>query len=92
MIITFYNGDSLQVSDDKGLRINQAIDAGAEWIELDGNRYKVSNIASISSAPERKYRTYKDLNLPNVQLSDKDEEFYNKRTISLPSNSRKWID
>lgn len=92
MILTFYNGDSLQVADEKGLRINKAIDAGAEWIELAGNRYRVSNIASISSAPERKYKSYDELKLPDIELPKRVEEFYDKRTITLPSHNRKWID
>lgn len=91
MIVTFYSGNSLQVADDKGKRINKAIDAGAEWIELEGNRYRVSNIASISSAPERRYKTYEELSLPKLEQSKEVADFYSKRTISLPSNSRKWI-
>lgn len=91
MILTFYNGESLQVNNDKGERINKAIDAGAEWIVIDENRYKVSNIASISSKPERKYKSYSELGLPSIAPPDDMQAAYDKRTMVIGYKNNKRI-
>lgn len=91
MILTFYNGDSIQVDNIKGERINQAIDAGAEWIVLGENRYKVSNIAGISSSSIKQYKSYSELGLPNIALPDEIEAAYEKRTKAIQFRENKLI-
>jgi hypothetical protein len=47
VIIKFFKGDDLIVGDNRGEKIKDLIHAGAEWIDVDGGMYKVSNISSI---------------------------------------------
>lgn len=47
MIIKFFKGDDLIIGDNRGDKLKDMIRSGAEWIEVDGGMYKVSNISSI---------------------------------------------
>lgn len=91
MILTFYNGESLQVNNEKGERINKAIDAGAEWIQIGDDRYKVSNIASISSKPERRYKSFAEIGLPSIAPPDHMKDAYDKRTMVIEYKGYKRI-
>lgn len=47
MIIKFFNGEDITIGDDRGDKIKAAIMAGAEWLDINGGLYKVSNISAV---------------------------------------------
>lgn len=47
MIFKFFGDMEAITSDETGKRLVAAIDGGAEWVEINGNRYNVKSIAAI---------------------------------------------
>lgn len=47
MIIKFYEGDDIRVGESRGETIKRLVQEGAEWIDIDGALYRVSNIHTI---------------------------------------------
>lgn len=47
MIIKFFNGDDIIIGDDRGDKIKAMIQGGAEWLDINGGLYKVSNISAV---------------------------------------------
>lgn len=47
MIIKLYEGDDIRVADTRGQAIKSLVQNGAEWIDIDGALYRVSNIHTI---------------------------------------------
>lgn len=50
MIITLFDKTKIHVDEDRAKRIVLAINAGTELLEIDGNYYKTSAIATITKS------------------------------------------
>jgi hypothetical protein len=82
MIITFWDKTKVSITEDRAHRIAAAINAGTELLEIDGNYYKTSAIASITkpkSATDHKMvggAVYaKDVDrTPTIELTDEQRE------------------
>lgn len=81
--IYFYDGKRLHVADDKATYIQRGIDAGGEWVNIEGNSYRVSDIRRIESNRAAKIKTVHELGLPHLDLPKELEAAYDKRTMHI---------
>lgn len=81
MIIRFYTGDSITVREEVGEMAKAARDQGAEWVVLNGNDYRVSDIKRFEKGNSAKIKTIAELGLPDLEVPLEMQEAYDKRTL-----------
>lgn len=82
MIIKFFDGDSIMVNETTGDKVKLAINAGAEWVKINGNLYKVSSISKLET--KNSIRGYSSkLNLPDIPIPKELQAAYDSRTIRI---------
>ena len=90
MIIRFWTGDSITVSDEVGNKARAAKNAGADSIVLNGNEYSVKDIKRFELGGTMKIKTVHELGMPDLDVPKEIEAAYDKRTIGY--QPRKQLD
>lgn len=67
MIIHLFDKTTFTVDDERGKRVEKMIDAGIEWLDINGSRVKVSSISKLTPGNEgARYKTPHELGMPDL--------------------------